>query len=169
MLSPNRLTVERAVRWYVAAGSGIASDASIPGNMDGPAPVELYATTTLISAMQEGINVARGDATLQNLVLTYSVQWHRDGAGDAGARFLAWTSSDPGRLFARRRGLTLHRCGPLRQLDALVSGEFEERVGLDLTVGLVARLEEEVPRIATIPLELRYDGADDAAIEVSSG
>ena len=163
-MSPLTHDLEYAVRAYVAAGCGLSPDSGVlKGNAHGPAPEDLYATVLLIQANRLGIDPVvltpdpQDDRDVQATVLgalwaTYSVQWFRSGARDAAMRFAQWASSPLGHLDAAQRGLTYQRCSAVRQLNDIVSEEWEERAGLDLTLSYTQRTDQPIGTIQTVPL-----------------
>ncbi len=160
---PETIPLERAVRAYVAEGSGLLRQRVRPGNAPGLAPQDLYATVLLIQADHLGIDSivltpdALDETIVQAIVLgaiwaTYSVQWFRTGARDAAMTFHQWASSPLGQLSAEQRGLTYQRCSAVRQLNEIVSEEWEERAGLDLTLSYAQRTDQQIGTIQTVPL-----------------
>ena len=161
--------LERAVRAYVAEGSGLDVNLVIPGNDPGPAPLELYASVLLIRMERQGIDGYYLDgleATILGSVFPlYSVQWYRRGARDAAMNFHQWASSPLGQLATERRGLTFQRCTAVRQLDEIISDQWEERAGLDLTMSLVQYSTQTLGTIKTVPVAIAEAG--DILVEVS--
>ena len=136
--------LERALRQWVALGSNLASSAVIPGNDNGPAPVDTYATVLSIGPETDDIsnNTYRqlGGGQLQTVEAVpvthaFSVQWFRDNGTDRARMFRAWSRSPQGTLESERRGFVLTMVSSIRQLDALISDAWEERAGADLTIG----------------------------------
>ena len=164
MIEPTTQNMERAVRGFVAAGSGLESRRVRPGNSDGPAPNELYATVLLIHQAIDGIPETplrlsaegeRLDAeTHANVRSRYSVQWFRPGAHDAAKRLSVWASSPTGRDLASSLGLTFIRVSDIRQLDDIVSNAWEERAGLDLDLGYIQTLAQTVDYFRDTPVAI---------------
>jgi len=146
--------VDAAARGYVAAGSGLAGELVVPGDSDGPAPAELYATVLLVSSQREGRAQVRyeGDraTTIASYAVVYQVQWYRAGAYEAAARFRQWTESPGGVMQARQRGLHYSSCSDVTQIDSIISAEWEERAAVDLTVGHYRTLMQEVGQIESV-------------------
>ena len=151
-----------AVRALVASGSGTATrplDRSkvIPGNDNGPFPDPPCATVTPIVDMPEGYAWTR-ETRVDNRVytdpeftdgptidaqsflpmeLSYSVRWFGDAAAEFARCFAVWSHSQAGISEFARRGLTFYRTGGIRELDAEIRGEWEQRRQLDLFIGAV--------------------------------
>ena len=160
MIAPTTQTLERAVRQWVAAGTALPTPAVIPGKQKGAAPTgEAYATVTHIVSLSEGhawdrqtFNAgarAVESRSFQNIEARYSVTFFRKGANDLAAAFRLWAYTPTGNREAARRRLTFIRADDVRNADNVVSGEWEERAGLDIVVGYVAR-EENVHDIGLI-------------------
>ena len=178
MIAPSTQDLERDVREYVAKGSGMEPGKVIPGQTSGPAPSNAYATVLLISELPDGFVWTRNegvdrdgspgiDATVyESLTLSYSVQWFRTGARDLARTFRLWAQSPAGILNAERRGLTFYRTSEVRQIDDIVSEEWEERAGLDLYLGIVATNVQDVGLAATFDVTIHHDGNDPVTTQV---
>ena len=159
-LTPTNKILEAAIRKHIAAGAAIASTHVIPGNDDGPAPKEAYATVLLITAEPDGQGWSKINAdTLTtvdylSMTATYSVQFYRAGARDCANRLLAWLSASAGHEAAEARGLTYIRASGIRQLDGIVSAEWEERASVDLMFGYVSVLQTTVALIDSVGIEV---------------
>ena len=165
MIAPTTQSLERAVRAYVAAGSGLESGQVKPGNGNWPSPSDLYVTVLLIHQTIQGIPATAlrltGDGlgldaeTLATVEDRYSVQWFREGARDAARRFSVWVYSPEGLQSAQDTGFTLLRVSDVRQLDEVVSGAWEERAGMDLHIGYGQKIEQALDYIETVPVHVR--------------
>ena len=156
MIVPSSQTLDRSVRGFVAAGSGLGTHAVVPANDKGPAPKGLYATVLEVSNTREGrswnvqgaLNAAETGlplGTFESVRIDFSLQWLRDGARDAAKLFRLWAGSDLGILEAARRGLTLYTLGELRRLDVPgLTDSLEERVQLDMGIGIVQTATHDV-------------------------
>lgn len=156
-VEPDGQTLERAVRAIVATGSGMERAMVIPGNDTSPSPAPTFATVTPITDVPEGLAWTRDTRIADRhytdpeftdgptvdseaflpMELSYSVQWFGDGAADFARRFAVWAGSPAGTSEIARRGLTLYRAGPIRELAGLQNDDWEERRGLDLFLGAV--------------------------------
>ena len=175
--APTTQDLERSIRAYVAAGSGLASSQVIPGYTDGPAPNGLYASVLLINEAIQGIpgtifNLSESGQGLKAPVratvrASYSVQWFREGSRDAARRFSVWASSPAGRELAAARGLTFLSVSDVRQLDDIVSDAWEERAGLDLEIGYIQMLTQALDYIEAAPVHVR-EGEHIQIVEVQT-
>ena len=170
MIAPTRHVLERAVRNYVGAGSGLNPDTLvIPGQSKGPAPKEAYATVVLIDETADGTEWTRHvragtaeaptvDATVsESVTVSWSVQFFRRGARDLARTFRVWAQSPLGIAEAARRGLTFYRTSGVRELDTVVSEAWEERAGLDLYLGYVATLVQDVGLVDSFDVTVSPD------------
>ena len=156
--------LETAVRSYVAAGSGLQSEAVIPGFDNGPAPETLYASVLLIHQDIQGVPVTVFDGgaearTVATMRGRYSVQWFRRGARNAALSFAIWASSPEGREAADTRKLTYIRVSDIHQLDELVSEAWEQRAGLDLDLGYLQEAVGAAEYIERVPIIVAAEAA----------
>lgn len=140
-VTPTRRTVARALRAFVARGSGLESKFVIPSRQDGPAPTAPYATvfpylrTALASAYTLTDRTdpdAPRERTYQNAALRASVRFFRSGSLNRADRFQLWAYSPMGRLVATSHGLTFQRTTQVRDITQRVSAKWEEGAQLDL-------------------------------------
>ena len=101
-------TLERAVREYVAEGSGLHADRVIPGNSMGPREIVTYASVLLMSDDRLGYPIRTQRNRMVGGQLTgftddlvyrrarYSVQFYRTGATERAVRFDTWAMSENG-------------------------------------------------------------------------
>ena len=165
MIAPTTQSLERAVRAYVAAGSGLEPRQVRRGNQRGAVPDSLFASVLLIHNAIQGIPATASRLTGDGLSLAvetlatvedrYSVQWFREGARDAARRFSVWVYSPEGLQSALDAGLTLLRVSDVRQLDEVVSTAWEERAGLDLHIGYTQTIKQTLDYIETVPVHVR--------------
>lgn len=165
-VSPDTRTLERAVRGYVAAGSGLGGNRVIRANGDGNAPDGLFASVLLITAdtlgvpwtvYREGDGDTLDASTVGTVGARYSVQWYRGGARDAARRFSLWLRSPEGVERANAAGLSIKSVSGVRQLDAIISDAWEERAGLDLDVGYLESVSRKVRTIGSVPISVGPD------------
>jgi len=128
----------------VASGSELDRTLVIPGRSAGPSPDGAYATCLLTSARADGHAWARVNDmapdeqdAFMSYTFSYSLQWFRDGSVDRAHAFRIWAGSALGVLEAETLGLTFIRAGDVRLLTDLDDDRWEERAGLDLTIGAV--------------------------------
>ena len=165
MLAPTATTLEDAVMGYVALGSGLKRDTNVlSGNENGPAPNDLYASVLLIRSRSDGMPSDRATQTgsIQSLTEAavqdrYSVQWYRKGARDAAQRFRLWTASPEAQEYMDRVGLAFVRTSEVRQIDSIISDAWEERAGLELDIGYIQSLRQDVQEVQTVPIEIRSE------------
>ena len=171
----NKADFEARIRKFVATGSGIDSKWVIPGNDNAPSPRAPFASVLLITDNADGLPAIReadegdDDVRLHNTRdrrATYSVQFYRKGAHENASKFVAWAVSDVGNLAAEEFGFRAQRVGDVRQLDDVVSDDFEERCGLDLTLDY-QRVDEYVVRaIESVPFSVNRN---DQEVERAAG
>ena len=146
-IAPTRDAIETSIRRFVATASGLPITHVIPGNDGGSAPDGTYATVLLVTATSPGDawadETAERGAIRSRTYLTieaiYSIQFFRDGAQDHAQRLRLFSYSSAGILDAERRRFSIIRAEDVRQLDSVVSEEWEERAVLDLVIGYVLR------------------------------
>ena len=104
--APMGRVLERAVRRFVAEGSGLGNGLVIEGNSRGPGPKDPYASVLLIDDVRRGYPVRRqlpdgaGTAQLVHRRALFSVQFYRPPAVDLAERFDDWAMSETGLLQA---------------------------------------------------------------------
>ena len=165
-LAPTTQTLERAIRSYVAEGSGLAPGSVIPGNAQGPAPTGPYGTVVLISEIADGhtwTNDAADDNGIEQTVYesvtaSYSVQFFRADAYDRARQLRVWAQSPTGKYGADRRGFSFYSTSSVRQISEIVSEEWEQRAGIDLDVGIVTRAIHAVDSALTLDILVEHDG-----------
>lgn len=174
MISPGTQTLERAVRAYVAKGSGLDRQSVIRGQENAPFPDLPVATVTLITDLPEGFAWTR-DERIENREysdpaftdgptidetaflsseLSYSVQWFGAYAADYARRFSVWAASPAGTSEAARRGLVFYRTSPIRDLTGLHEEDWEDRRGLDLFLGIVSTIVSDVGILETADISI---------------
>ena len=168
-VAPTSLNLDEAVRQWLALGSGLSFDTQVidASQPNTPSPVGLYATALEVSEVPDGTSfgrLSRGDdnagveRSRQSITATYSLQWYRTGARDTARRFQLWAHSPEGVTAAADRGLTLYATGDMRRLDAVDDLDWEERAGIDVTLGYVAVETFTVPLVESVDVEVHLDG-----------
>ncbi len=150
--------ITAAAIYTVAEGSGLDLDQVIRANENAPAPRGLYSTVLIISDGIDGTGVnwyRAGDSAVAahtRLVgqATASVQFYRTGAHDAAHGFRQWMESTAGIEYMEARGLAFDGSTDIRNLDFIVSTEYEERAGLDVSVRYAAMSERTVETIQQV-------------------
>lgn len=168
-VTPTRRTVERALRAFVARGSGLDSEFVIPSREDddAPSPREPYATvfpylrTTLSSAYTLTDRTDPDnprERTYQNAELRASVRFFRSGALNRADRFQLWAYSPMGILVAVYHGLTFQRTTMVRDITQKVSSKWEEGAQLDIFMAHAIRTEPvDMGQIETSELVIKMD------------
>ena len=134
--------IDLAVRKLIVEASDLPGTHVIPGNGPGPSPDTVFATVLNITNAQQGGPAEQESAYLGSHVLetrsnrfaAYSIQWYRNGAATKANRAVDWLGTSLAADFATGLEIRIHEYNTLRDLDAVVSSEWEERLGLDLTV-----------------------------------
>ena len=145
------VSVQRAIRKFVATGSGLSNNLVIPGNDGGRRPVDSYCSVLVMSdhiempTMERYRPVSAGsEDTVIDAVQTrrarLSIQFFRAetsehiGAYTAARNFTSWVEQESGLQAADRAGFRLD--GPIttRRLDDIVADEWEERCGVELEI-----------------------------------
>ena len=173
--------LERAVRAFVARGSGVDGKWIIPDDARGPSPpARLYASVKLVSSRQRGStpSTTYADGALEvearqriTKRTIYSVQWYRPGAADAAEDFRSWALSLDLGAMADATGFsitwpddmdwppfTVQDVGEVRDLDQVVSDEWEQRRALELTVDSWVEARYDLGRIDSVDISEAYDG-----------
>ena len=175
--------LERNVRSFVAAGSGLATDHVIPGNDDGPRPKEPYASLLLIDDDRLAYPIRYQqpyDETVSTLTYrraAYSLQFYRDGAVDHARRFVRYAESENGLTFAEdgwpldddgnkdpaatdadRFPFRVVQTPPLsvQRLDVPVGEQWEQRALVALSVDYADLSNEEAGYIDAFDCEVVY-------------
>lgn len=159
--------VERAIREFVAEGSGLDLDLVRQGNFRGPRPKEVYATVLLLDDDPHGQTTIdrqddedTGTHSLLHVRARYSVQWYRQGAVAAARRFRLWAGSELGLSHAEDGDFRLQFPIRLRRLDSIVPDQLEERVQTDLVVDYTEKTTQLTGWVDEFELDVRRDGGD---------
>lgn len=145
--------IERKVRLYIAAGSGIDPEKVIPGHDQGPRVEGLYASVLLINDVSRAMADRRESADddtaevrLHRRAL-YSVQWYRAGADDACDRFIFFCDSERGLQLADDYNIAIPEEIVKENIDAQPDNEWEERRNVNLTVDYQQTYTEDTGRV----------------------
>ena len=181
MIAPSAETLGKAVQSYVALGSGLARELVIRGNQKAPAPKAAYATVLLMTDLSHGYawTVESASAAQQadgrvavsvfdSSTVEYSVQFYRRGAHDLARRLRLWCRSPMGIEAAERRNLTFFNTSAVRQIDEVVSADWEPRASLDLSLGIVSSLVGEVVLADSVRASLCYDGHAEIQLDLET-
>ena len=178
MFASQEQTLNRAVRKLVSTGCGLDGSLVIPGNDDGPSPSCTFASVLPMMTEEQGVPVelvrdqAAPDADVDiemwvQVLGTWSVDWYRyGGTGETplslAEKFRVWCSSSLAHEQMQAVNLSFVRCSHIRQLDELVSSQWESRAQLDLSLAYWQRLSQDAYRIDTVMFSLGDDAATSA-------
>jgi len=166
---PLKADLEKAVRALVAQATGLDVDTHvIPGNDNGPAPNELYASVLTITVIGDGIDsevdrVVSGDPTQTDLEMkgsrigVFSIQAYRTGAQDALETLLSYGASSVGQIWLAENGLTWRKAGDIRNLDSVMATKWEERRAMDLELKYTSTRSDRVNTLATVEIDIIMD------------
>ena len=158
MTTFNQTTFEDNVRAYVAQGSGLAPKWVIPAEEMGPVPDEPFASVRIINDVQVGYAMDIETESVDGSVILYqriyksavfSVQFYRKGAKVRAHRFAAWIQSPFSQEY---EGLYCFSPQPpfdIRNLSEIITDDWEERAGLDLSLDYTADYRYDTGRIET--------------------
>ena len=149
------LVVQRALRAFVATGSGLPRENVIPGNDNGRRPLEPYASVLVVSDRLDGEALEKyrqmpGQApddppdtiidSVTNHRAEVSIRFFRSatdarqGAHNSARNFLNWLDTETGKQAADRAGFRLEGMFESLRSDEVISDHWEERAGVDMTV-----------------------------------
>lgn len=143
-MTPQQL--ERAIRAFIAFGTGLDLERVRQQNKPFDRPKTLYVTVLSSFNRRQGYpNYYQGDATEGVAVITpreaeFSVQFYRDGAYFAAVEFAEWCESQIGLDQAVSRGFAIdwdsipENAIPVSRLDEPLSDRIEERAQFDLPI-----------------------------------
>lgn len=173
MFTPGHEDLEERLKAWVAEGSGINYDHVLSGKQNFPAPNVIYSTVLLITPATIGTPSRRWIEesgvykyeTVASVKDIYSVQFFRKGSRDAARRFAVWAYSPDARDSARAKAFTFHTIRNQREMGAIVSAEWEERFGLDLTIGYTQRYVADREAQSAITIAIG-DGVHSERLEI---
>ncbi len=173
-LSPVTRDLDRAVRAFVAAGSGIDPKNVIPGDDNNPRPNVLYATVKPITDRTIGVpqEVYRPGAGNPNTEVdvhisswespVYSVQFYRDGARDAAKRARLYAHNPEARRILAQSGLAWRTASDITNINDLLSTKYEERVALTMEFSYTeTTTPQTVNAVNSINLSLKGTAEED--------
>ena len=182
-MTPQTLTLDQTLRWFVAAGSGLDRGLVIPGNSKGPRPKDAYASLLLIddNRLSYPIRYQQPNDEMTSSIsyrrATYSLQFYRDGAAERARDFCIYAESENG-LTAAEDGLLMVDANwvvvgavasggfrvvqtpPLsvQRLDEITGDAFEERALVNLPIDYAHTTNTEPGYIDAFECEISYDG-----------
>ena len=175
-----------ALRLMLAAGAGLPAGSVIPDNEETPGthPRRPYGTLLLIGEFErgetptteyhEGPDQVFADQT-QHLTRHYSAEFHGKGALEYMKRARAWIASlDLGAAAAQTGdgvawppedldpdtpwpAFTVESIDEARNIDKLLSGDWEERWALEIVMEFRERRRYDLGRIDEVPLSYRRE------------
>ncbi len=158
MRTPLQLDLERAVRAYVAAATGIPSERVIPGNDNHPAPNMLYATVLFMNRQKNGLDALYAQKVDGNVnyavrgsrVVNFSVQFYRSPAVfDAAEALIGFSDTPQGQLILGQLGLVFKDAGDAKNLSKIMSDQFEQRAQVDLSFSVAETEAQIIPSIVS--------------------
>lgn len=157
--------IDLAVRRLVRQASNISGEFVIPGNGPGPSPDTVFATVLRMTDVHQGWPVEQEDSTggrhvletRNNRSVQYSVQWYRSGAFDVASRAMNWLGTSLAADAANALGIRIQAYNQLRDMDAVVSSEWEERWGMELEIAYFDDNRWDSSCIDSAPFEVRYE------------
>jgi len=151
------------VRKLVSLASGLDSKYVIPGNDSKPAPNVPYATVLEIAQKGSGIDsevATAGPSETQTTleqsgrrIITFSVQFYKDGAAEFAEGLLSYASTTPGQIWLAQNGLTWSIAGDIISLDAVMGSRFEQRRAVDITFRYQSQRQIDINRIGSVEID----------------
>ena len=132
--SPTIEEMGKRVRAMVAESTGLAGNRVLLANQGGETPTDSFATVLDIDHVVRGQPWKRRGDTVVTMEITYSVQFYRAGAQEMATRLVGWFHTDDAADFSTARGFVNNSASPSRDLSDVVSDEFEDRAGVDITI-----------------------------------
>ena len=171
-VSPTRQDLERILRRFISDGTGLARTNVIPGDSNGPAKNDQYATLKLINSTQVGIDSTTytdidGDdvqvtgTTAGWRLNTYSVQVFRGDAFGTCATFRQYPHTPDGELYMQGNNFSWAESKDIIDINAITSGKNETRVSMEISIRYKETVVQLVNRIATVPLGIRETAETD--------
>ena len=150
--APRYIDLERSVRAYVAAGSGLDTEDVIPGNDRHPRVDEPYATllTVLDRRIAYPARLEDVDAEMTSSAsyrrANFSLQFYRKGAMDLARDFCVWCESEIGLTVAEDNGFVIMQQPPLswERIDDIVGDGYEERMIINGGTLMIDYIQETV-------------------------
>jgi hypothetical protein len=154
--------LEVAMCKFVMAATGLAADKVIVGDPDAGSPAGSYCAIRLQNpevfgqAMKSQSDVAAEDnsalmdlldRTATQLVLSFSVNFYRNGAMGCATSLLEAHRRFPVQAVMRQAGLGWQRASPVNNLTGLQSASMEERAQLTLYLYAQDVVEDRVNRV----------------------
>lgn len=169
-IAPTTLDFERTVRAWVAEGSGLDSKFVARQNTKtNYPPTQPYATVLLMGMPRDGFSWTKAASLADpnaadtltdervSQTARFSAQWYRDGAMDRARLFQLWAGSPLGQQDAENRRMTIVSIGEVRDMEQLISSEWEDRAQIDFEIGLISTATFTTGRFDTARVEIDYE------------
>lgn len=181
MITPLQLDLERSVRAYVAAATGLLPELVIPANDNHPAPNIFYATVLFMNRQPQGLGSlysSKGDGVVNykvrwSRIVNFSVNFYRSQVVydvsntlvyDAAEALIGFADTPLGQNVLSSLGLVFNDAKAGTNVVKLMSDEFEPRAQVDLAFS-VSQLESQVvPSIVSADIEI-LENSGNAIIE----
>ena len=176
MIDPTGISRDDRVQVYLAEAMGISGSLVIPNDdlsdNSTPAPNDPFASYGEISETAVGVDNRRyrnheTDQTLMTFTLrgirevVYSVQAFRAGSRDRIRRLLSYHLTPLGQLALDRANIVFKSASEVRKISEIISDDWEERFGVDITFSIADVVTQDVNAIASIPIQInKSDGVD---------
>ena len=172
-LTPTRRDLERNVRTYVAAGSGLPRNRVIPVSSNGPRPQDAYAVVGLIRDDTVGYPAERvrldrngeieGVRTLVKRCAKYDVNFYRD--TNFADLFAAWTQSANGIIQAANRQIRVKQYGDVVRMDELDDEQWENRAVIQLEIAYNSIYDDAISDLEIGGIVVSHDlGSEEIAV-----
>ncbi|MCK5617396.1 hypothetical protein KAR91_86840 [Candidatus Pacearchaeota archaeon] len=173
MIYPLQSSIDKNIRQLVSNASGLDFDTNvIPADDPHPSPNEPYATVKEITKIVSGIDSVKvfegpDPLTQKTLkysgrrIITYSVQFYKDGAADFAEGLLGYASTDAGQIWLAQNGLTWEIAGPVQNLDSIMGSKFEIRRAIDITLRYQSARKEDINAIGSVEIDLTLSAETD--------
>lgn len=158
MITPLQLDLERSVRAYVAAATGLLPELVIPANDNHPAPNVFYATVLFMNRQPQGLGSlysSGGDGIVNykvrwSRIVNFSVNFYRSPAVyDAAEALMGFADTPLGQNVLSSLGLVFNDAKSGTNVVKLMSDQFEPRAQVDLAFSVAQTEEQIIPSIVS--------------------
>ena len=172
MINPSRDGLLKNVIEYVSASTGLVQSDIIRGNQNAPIPTGAnYSTVLYVSSVSDGTVNIEKSANIDPQKIDYkirgkrfylfSIQFYRTGAVDLGKELMLYHETPAGEIFLQSALFSVRLVNEITQVSAVVSENFEERATIDFNVIVSETKNLVVNKVASIDVELSFDGNSD--------
>ena len=153
---PSYEDIEESIRRWVTA---LVSVPCVPGNANAQPPSGLYSTLLRVSDTQTGMAVdGSNNGSITDHMLSYSLQFYGEGAGEKAADLRALAESQDG---PDTTDFAYFRSSPVQRLDSVISADWQERAFTTLDVYARRRITVATPSIQHANLNIAVGDATD--------